>query len=185
MTNLFLQEFFFRSALSEINISPEGIGIDHLKGRCFHPNFGDLPLIFPLNMVNQIDDLNVQKTQEFFFAGMLTSKRDWISKYPNVFQSNYGRRPEKKYSFHQEYYVNMKAAKFGLSPVGDCPWSYRFFESVMCNAIPIIGDLEEDIFSNNFIHYRDSENKIFSMESCSNNKKYFLENHTLQGILRI
>lgn len=41
-------------------------------------------------------------------------------------------------SWDQEYYNLMARSKFVLCPSGDHVWSYRFFESILCGAIPIV-----------------------------------------------
>ncbi len=54
--------------------------------------------------------------------------------------SNNGRDwPEK--SWDNEYYLELKKSEFVLCPNGDFIWTYRFFESIMCNAIPIVEDV--------------------------------------------
>jgi len=43
-------------------------------------------------------------------------------------------------SWDEEYYTYMASSKFVLCPSGDagCPWTYRFFEAMLCGAIPIV-----------------------------------------------
>jgi Exostosin family len=36
------------------------------------------------------------------------------------------------------YFETMSAAKFILCPAGDAAWSFRFYETLMCGAIPIV-----------------------------------------------
>lgn len=96
--------------------------------------------------------------------------------------SDYGRNPSTKYLLDFNYYEMLNSAKFGLSPIGDCPWSYRFFESIMCSALPIIGPHEIDIFSNNFHFLIHGEAHLYSIEKCEANMEIFLEQHTLPGI---
>ena len=38
------------------------------------------------------------------------------------------------------YLEAFAAAKFALAPAGDSPWSMRFFEAIMAQAIPIVDD---------------------------------------------
>lgn len=44
--------------------------------------------------------------------------------------------PEK--SWDQEYYNFLLRSKFVLCPSGVYIWTYRFFESILCGAIPIV-----------------------------------------------
>jgi hypothetical protein len=37
-----------------------------------------------------------------------------------------------------EYFENMCQSKFVLYPAGDAPWSFRFYEVLMCKSIPIV-----------------------------------------------
>jgi len=43
-------------------------------------------------------------------------------------------------SWDEEYYAIMASSKFILCPSGDagCPWTYRFFEAMLCGAIPVV-----------------------------------------------
>ena len=36
------------------------------------------------------------------------------------------------------YFTNMCQSKFTLCPSGDAPWSFRFYETLMCSSIPIV-----------------------------------------------
>ena len=87
--------------------------------------------------------------------------RKWINKYDNVKTSLYG-RGIKKYDIDFDYYNNLSRTKFALCPIGDCNWSYRVFESIMCRAIPVIGDGETDIFIDNFKFFRDGDVKYIT-----------------------
>ncbi len=41
-------------------------------------------------------------------------------------------------SWHDEYFRTLSNSKFVLCPNGDFVWSYRFFESILCGAIPVV-----------------------------------------------
>lgn len=41
-------------------------------------------------------------------------------------------------AFDEEYYTELANSQFVLCPSGDCVWSYRFFEAILCCAIPIV-----------------------------------------------
>jgi len=54
-----------------------------------------------------------------------------------IFASNQGRKfPIKVWD--EEYYQTLSKSKFVLCPDGEFVWTYRFFESILCGAIPII-----------------------------------------------
>ena len=177
-----LQEFFFRTALLEIGIVGGDVKLDHKKGLCFHPNLGTVPLVFPIALVEQVRRIPKKKTLEYFFMGTLTEARNWLLKYDNVCNSDYGRDPERKYEFHIEYFEKLCACKFALAPTGDCPWSYRFFEAIMCYSIPVIGDNDPDVFCKDYFHYRDSEPKEYIPAKCHENYLTFINQHTFRSL---
>ena len=41
-------------------------------------------------------------------------------------------------SWDEEYWELLSRSRFVLCPSGDCIWSYRFFESILCGAMPIV-----------------------------------------------
>ncbi len=43
-------------------------------------------------------------------------------------------------SWDDVYYNSLAKSKFVLCPNGDWVWSYRFFESILCGAIPVVQD---------------------------------------------
>lgn len=54
-----------------------------------------------------------------------------------LWESNVGRTfPDK--SWDREYYDILSQTKFVICPNGDFIWTYRFFESILCGAIPIV-----------------------------------------------
>lgn len=55
----------------------------------------------------------------------------------NVFSSRRGREFPVK-AWDEEYFRLLSNSKFIICPNGDYVWSYRFFESILCGAIPII-----------------------------------------------
>lgn len=134
-------------------------------------------------MIYLVEKFDTTKTTDYFFSGLITEQRNWLKKYPNVNNSCYGRNCETKYSLDIEYYKNMSSACFGPAPVGDCPWSYRFFEAIMCQSLPILGDNDEDIYSKNFSFFRDSEDHVYDIMAVKNNYKIFTLNHVLKNIL--
>jgi hypothetical protein len=55
-----------------------------------------------------------------------------------IVKSDRGRRYPVK-SWDERYWKLLLHSHFVLCPPGDCNWSYRFFEAIICGAIPIIG----------------------------------------------
>ena len=42
--------------------------------------------------------------------------------------------------FNPAYFEVLRASEHALCPAGDQPWSMRFFEAIMCRAIPVVSD---------------------------------------------
>ena len=54
-----------------------------------------------------------------------------------IWSSNKGRKFPVK-AWDDDYFKVLADSKFVLCPSGVCIWSYRFFESILCGAIPIV-----------------------------------------------
>lgn len=175
-----LQEYYFKLALKEVGIHWGVVKINHYEGRSWHKKTGWVPLIFPEKMIKIISECEVNKTCDYFFKGVVSDTRQWILKYNNVSSSSYGRDKSKKYTLDIDYYDKLRSARFGLSPTGDCPWSYRFFESIMCYAVPVIGDEESDIYAKDFNYLKDSSFHKYDYQLCLNNLNTLKNNHTLR-----
>ena len=96
-----------------------------------------------------------------------------------VWSSNRGRNFPVK-SWDAEYYKYLLKSKFVLCPSGDYIWTYRFFESIMCGAIPIV---EESCTAYNgfkFYYMKDSMSNIaWSPEIAIYNFNLCMERLTL------
>lgn len=174
-----LQEYFFREALKEIGINCGSITINHHDGRCHHSKTGWVPLIFPNRLLTLVSNINKTKMSDYYFKGVITHTRSWVTKYPGVYESSSGRNKSTKYMLDFEYYRMLSSARFALCPTGDCPWSYRFFEAIMCKSIPVIGDDERDIYSDGFFYYRDSDSKSYDAGISEKNFSILVKKHTL------
>lgn len=127
-------------------------------------NIGNIkkPIIFPKAITTHLKENWIDnKTIDYSFTGLLTLKRknvleEWIRKNQNL---NYSIDTDKEYSINignlylssskngrsfpkkswdTEYYDILLKSKFVICPSGDFIWSYRFFEAILCGAIPII-----------------------------------------------
>jgi hypothetical protein len=74
--------------------------------------------------------------------------------------SNYGRLFPGK-SWDEEYFKLLSQSQFVLCPKGDCVWSYRFYEAILCGAIPIVEDTCSAM--RNFIFFHTSDD-AYSLE---------------------
>ena len=78
-----------------------------------------------------------------------------------------------------EYFEKMCQSKFVLCPGGDSPWSFRFYEVLMCKSIPIVESWhhtyrtkEEANLNYKYILYEDIEN----VKNDINYDDYVIEN---------
>lgn len=93
-------------------------------------------LLFPKFLL----DYESEKDIEILFVGYMTERRfNFLSLFDNakIIQSNNGRDDQKKVK-DEDYFIQMSRAKFVLCPNGDFVWTYRFFESIIFKAIPIV-----------------------------------------------
>lgn len=180
-----LQEFLFKSALKEANITIcRPYKINHKTGQNIN-NGITYPIIFPMERLNSINKLkdDTPKNNSYYFRGLLTDRKNWILDFKNredssITFNNNGRNPNLKYEFDVEYYRGMCSSKFVLCPTDVYPWSYRFFEAIMCESIPILDDNELDIFSQQFKFYRKSQNHKYNEEWVKYNTNVFIQKHT-------
>ena len=177
-----LQEYFFVTALEEAQLPSHKIEIDHYHGRCWSPDTDWVPLIFPEKLVVFVESLPKEKTKDYFFRGFFSSNRDWMQRYPGCESSDYGRKTNTRFQIDDDYYRTMSSTLFGLAPIGDCPWSYRFFEAVMCHALPILGKGDYDLYAGEYTFLRDGQKHEYDSEACAKNYQLFLKNHTLRKL---
>lgn len=183
---MLLQEFFFKKALEESGIPVKSpYKIDHKFAKNIN-NGIEYPIVFPMERVNDIGRVLIssKKTNNYFFQGKFTQKKKWVLDFKDKIDSTInfsdrGRDPKLKYLFDENYFSQMCSSKFILCPTDVYQWSYRFFESIMCKSIPIIDDNEIDIYSDNFMYYRKSDNHKYNQEWVEHNLKVFMQNHTV------
>jgi hypothetical protein len=100
----------------------------------------------------------------------------------------------RKISENEFYFKTMCNSKFILCPAGDAPWSFRFYETLMCRSLPIVEtkhhtfrtDLESGfgyrylLFNNiDKIRYIKNDESKYNIMIEENNK-IFREHHLLQ-----
>jgi hypothetical protein len=73
--------------------------------------------------------------------------------------SNFGRSFPGK-SWDDEYFKLLSRSQFVLCPKGDCVWSYRFYEAILCGAIPIVEDKCSAMNDFIFYHTRDKAQSL-------------------------
>jgi len=138
-----LQEIRARQALDEIGDQTSSIKVYHREDVKTVIGIKEFKLLFPKFMLKYD---NMEKDINFLFIGLITPSRDkFLAPFRKergtfILNSMNGRNPDTK-GKDESYFRMMARAKFVLCPDGDFTWTYRFFESVIFRAIPIIENL--------------------------------------------
>jgi hypothetical protein len=87
---------------------------------------------------------------------------------------------------NKEYFESMCQSQFCLCPAGDSPWSFRFYEVLMCECIPVVESWhhtyrtkEESEIPYGYYLHSDYENHCFTTEMIQNNNDCFEKYHLL------
>jgi hypothetical protein len=135
---MLIQEIRARQAMEEVGMSGEVRVVHSEKPQTFI-NGKEYSLVFPKFILEAKENKVVDK----LFIGLLTEQRKkFLSNFENAIirDSDNGRHSGTK-ERDTLYFRLMSRARFVLCPNGDFIWTYRFFEAILCKAIPII---EED-----------------------------------------
>jgi hypothetical protein len=86
-----------------------------------------------------------------------------------------------------DYFEKMCKSKFVLCPAGDAPWSFRFYEVLMCKSIPIVESWhhtyrtkEEAKINYKYVLYTNIENDILYDDYVNDNIITFENYHLLK-----
>jgi hypothetical protein len=172
-------------------------------------SIGDIKktIIFPKAITDYLkSNWNDNKLYNYSFTGLLTSKRknvleEWIHKNQNInyridinkeysinigdlyLSSSKNGRTFPKKSWDSEYYNILLNSKFVICPSGDFIWSYRFFEAILCGAIPIIEEYCDTYDGFKFYYMKDDiKNLKYSKEVLEFNYKHCIEKITIENI---
>lgn len=86
------------------------------------------------------------------------------------------------------YFTILCNTKFSLCPAGDGPWSFRFYETIMCDSIPIVESWhhtyrskEESRINYKYLLYNDNDNENYNFDKniILHNNKIFKKYHLL------
>jgi hypothetical protein len=147
------------------------------------------PLIFPRSLIEFCGNLQTEKKEQIFFSGLITaSRQEQINKLKSItnteiiINSNTNGRNFPVKSFDKKYFKELASSQFIFCPNGDFIWSYRFFESIMCGAIPIVQN-DCTIFKGfNFYFMEELNNKLSYNEVwVKNNLKYLKDNFLIEN----
>lgn len=96
-----------------------------------------------------------------------------------VLSSNHGRNFPIK-SWDENYYNNNLNSKFVLCPSGDFIWTYRFFEAIICGAIPVVEEYCPLYEGFKFYYFNDNINSlVYKTEMADFNFKLAFERLTI------
>jgi hypothetical protein len=163
---MLLQEIRARQALMEIGKSEYHLDIQHstpitkIDGVEYSLVFPKILLEYNKDAIKDIDTL---------FIGLITEKRKpFLSKFKNatIVSSRRGRDINTK-QFDTDYFKNMARAQFVLCPNGDFTWTYRFFESIIFRAIPIIEDYTNHY--DGYYYYTPNDTPIYDEDMVNSN----------------
>jgi len=163
---MLLQEIRARQAMLELGKSDYKLEIQHSTPIT---KIDDVvySLVFPKMLLKFNDD--VVKDIDTLFIGLITDKRKpFLSNFPNatIISSHRGRDINTK-QFDTYYFENMARSKFVLCPNGDFTWTYRFFESVIFKAIPIIEDYTHHY--DGYAYYTKSDEFVYDENMINSN----------------
>ncbi len=200
---LYLSEYFdfnigFYNDCSEIY--KRDISFNHEKAS-FIIEGREHPLVFPKELIKLCKSKWNHK-KGVIFTGLKTDKRlaaltMWLESSGCITELNKvneliiddikivftdkGRRFPVK-SFDKDYYNQLCDAEFSLCPDGDFIWTYRFFESIMCGAIPIVENVCDQYSGFKFYKFDNQrQDLVYYPEWASHNFDMLIDRHTLTG----
>jgi hypothetical protein len=163
----------------------------------------DIDFVF-IGMIGKNNNVCVNRTWLFPFARVFFTDKSYFKDTTNPldYKSNgvYDRTLEgggfipRKYAdaeackFDTSYFKILARSKFSLCPAGDCPWSMRFYEAIMCKSIPIVKykwetwrSYEESKLDYKF-YLADAKEFIYREDWAEHNYALFMKYHTLESI---
>ena len=96
-----------------------------------------------------------------------------------IWSSTRGRKYPKK-AWDDEYYKFLANSEFVLCPSGNSVWSYRFFESILCGAIPIVEESCPAYEGFRYYYMDDDARKLkWTQEDAAHNYALCLKRNTI------
>lgn len=149
-----------------------------------------MPLLFPMEMVNRCEDLWQQKRViDYLFVGKMERQRGaelakWKEQLKDadslkilIEDSHKGRKLPYS-AWDARYFTLMGKTRFVLCPDGAFRWTYRFFEAILCGAIPVI-QRYTDCYEGFHFHYMNDTELEYNHEQARANHKLAIERLTL------
>jgi hypothetical protein len=166
--------------------------------------------IFAKSYLSEMKELNREKKYDYVFIGSINSNqlgRKWVLDFiktrftdKSIFintDEKKGFCPKNQIDSQSRatqfriikdnlpYFQTMASSKFVLCPAGDAPWSFRFYETLMCGSIPIVESWhhtyrtkeEADI---KYKYILKDESHLYNEEDVHTNDTLFEKYHTLE-----
>ncbi len=186
----------FKDEKEHMKRHPPAVRVDHHNG-CNYINGIKRPVTFPLYLRQHIDSVPKDKSCDYFYRGFDTScaSKKWVLPYrsrgesPHVIESGYG-RSDGKYRIDENYIRRMCAARFALCPTAweshKTSWTYRFFEAILCLALPVLRQGSKDQYQDDFHCLYDGEEHVYDERKALENyyklvtSDHFLRRHMFQ-----
>ena len=169
------------------------------------------PLIFPHDITNYCASLWADKRKlRYSFQGLMTGERKTLLKHwvENNITGKRTNLPEKEgvelehiglgalllcssnrgrtfpiKGWDEKYFKILADSEFVLCPSGDFIWTYRFFESILCGAIPIVEKSCHAYEGFRYYSFEDEAKSLaWSQEDADYNFKLCVERITIPGI---
>lgn len=151
------------------------------------------PLLFPRSLVEGCRRAWVSHPRpvRYAFRGYKSERRSWVSEYQrpefersDIFFTNKGRTlatQSDPFVYDWAYYRSLASATFALCPPGEHDWTYRFFEAVMCGAIPVVNSncIHECMRGFRVYAHDAPDTHKPSASMVAHNIRLFLAKHTL------
>ncbi len=171
---MMLQEYFIRTALNEIGLKPShsDVRIDHDRGinYAYGLQFG---LKYPKEYLTRADLIPIERKYKYAFSGNMNAdgrRKEMLTPFIGtdsfIEENNFGRDPNKKYSFNSTYYSLLRSSYFTLCPhqadwkgPTDAMWTYRFIEAAFARSMPVVFRRApcSELFMKGFHYYWDDE----------------------------
>ena len=157
--------------------------IEHFNFMLGIPGCDNRILLYLLNLLGFkiINDSNFIKTHHYHTSEI----RDYSPKEHINYQSKDAQYRTVNNNLY--YFESMRQSKFCLCPAGDAPWSFRFYETLMCESIPIVEShdhtyrtIEESDIEYKYYLYNDNKCHIYSSDIINYNTNIFINNHLLK-----
>jgi len=120
-----------------------------------------------VSLPNKKNTLFKIKRNIFSRIGLDTTKKRKIGELL-LWESDRGRIFPIK-AWDDEYFRTLGNSQFVLCPSGDCDWSYRFFESILCGAMPIV---EKDCAAYNGFRFLSFDDNVAELRWSAQDAEY-------------